>query len=103
MEVEYQHVLKKEKEIQETVDQRRLYVAENSEKLTEISERSTIVREEVDRVGAGVSDTSPLQKIRAALRSIQGEIRLMDLRTGVLSTQILSKNKRGVKKINTRR
>lgn len=101
METEYQHVLKKEKEIQSTVDKRRLYVAENSEKLTEISERSTIVREEVDRVGAGVSDTSPLQKIRAALRSIQGEIRLMDLRTGVLSTQILSKNKRGVKKINT--
>jgi hypothetical protein len=38
------------------------------------------------------------QRIRAALRSIQKEIRVMDLRTGVLQSQILSSQRAGVRK-----
>ena len=39
-----------------------------------------------------------LQRIRTALRSVRDEIRTMDLRMGVLQSQILSLQMRGVRK-----
>ena len=39
-----------------------------------------------------------LQRIRTALRSVRDEIRTMDLRMGVLQSQILSVQMRGVRK-----
>jgi len=61
MEDEYRTILNQETLIHDKVQTRRSNVGKASERLTEMSERSTTLRDEVGRIGAGVSDTSPLQ------------------------------------------
>ena len=43
------------------VEERKSRVSEYAMQMTDISERNSVVKEEVQRVGADVSDTSPLQ------------------------------------------
>ena len=61
MQQEYQIMLKKELMLSKNVGERRERVHDFSTRLTDIAERCSVVKDEVHRVGADVSDTSPLQ------------------------------------------
>ena len=58
---EYEQIIKRSKTLQKTVDKKSSKVSEYSTQLTELSEKNSIAKEEVHRIGSGMSDTSPLQ------------------------------------------
>ena len=61
MQEEYQEVVQQATAWQLKVEERKSRVSEYAMQMTDISERNSVVKEEVQRVGADVSDTSPLQ------------------------------------------
>ena len=61
MQEEYQEVVQQSTAWQLKVEERKSRVSEYAMQMTDISERNSVVKEEVQRVGADVSDTSPLQ------------------------------------------
>lgn len=56
----------------------------------EITERLDELKETVDSKDSGISDTSPLVRIKAALQQMKNEIHAFDLRTGVVSHTLLT-------------
>jgi estrogen-related receptor beta like 1 len=57
--------------------------------LQKITQELDELKVTVDTMGKKVSDVTPLQDIKEALTRIRGEIRQMDLRTGVLQNSLL--------------
>lgn len=56
----------------------------------EITERLDELKETVDSKDSGISDTSPLVRIKSALQQLKAEIHAFDLRTGVVSHSLLA-------------
>lgn len=56
----------------------------------EITERLEELKETVDSKDSGISDTSPLVRIKAALQQLKNEINAFDLRSGVVSHSLLA-------------
>lgn len=46
-------------------------------------------KRELDERGSSISDTTPVVNIKAAIKSLKGELRDMSVRTGVLQHQLL--------------
>lgn len=70
------------KEIKERVDKL-------SAELNTLTESADGVKNEIDQRNASTTDVTPLHKIREAMQRIRGEIKTMELRIGVLQSQLM--------------
>ena len=69
-------------------------ISKFTNELAEITEKLDELKDTVDSKDSGISDTSPLVRIKAALQQIKNEIHGFDLRTGVVSHSLLSERVR---------
>ena len=63
--------------------------AKLTNELTELTERSDELKENLESKDSGIHDTSPLVRIKAALQQIKSEVYSFDLRVGVISNTLL--------------
>lgn len=82
---------KKEMEVYEKeVSVKNEIVAKYTSELNEIGDKLEELKEAIDAKDNGRSDTSPVLKVKEAVKQIKDEIRVFDLRIGVVSNSLLA-------------
>jgi estrogen-related receptor beta like 1 len=82
---------KKEMEVYEKeVGVKNEIVAKYTSELNEIGDKLEELKEAIDAKDNGRSDTSPVLKVKEAVKQIKDEIRVFDLRIGVVSNSLLA-------------
>lgn len=64
-------------------------ISELSNELAVVSETLEEQKARMDEIGSGMTDAKPLVSIKQALAKLKGEIKQIDLRTGVIQHTLL--------------
>ena len=65
-------------------------VSEYTNELQEVTDKLDIVKSTMEERGSSMTDTSPLVRMKRALKQLKEEIAEMDLRMGVLSHTLMA-------------
>ena len=64
-------------------------VAELSSEYADLSDRLSEMKAELDNRGAQATDTSPLMRIKKALKKLRKEMTRLEVQLGIASTQVM--------------
>lgn len=79
-------------DLQETYNKRTESISERNNELHRIQEQLEEVKRIMDERGSNISDTSPVVRIKNAIKKLTEELREMEVRIGVVSHTLLSLN-----------
>lgn len=86
---EYKRECERMRETQERHDASAETVAELTNELARVGERLEEVRTTMAEGAENVADTTPLTKLKASVEGLQGEMKVMEVRIGIVSNTLL--------------
>ena len=86
---EYKEKRERMQETQERYDASAETVAELTNELARVGERLEEVRTTMAEGAENVADTTPLTKLKASVEGLQGEMKVMEVRIGIVSNTLL--------------
>ena len=86
---EYKRERERMRETQERHDASAETVAELTNELARVGERLEEVRTTMAEGAENVADTTPLTKLKASVEGLQGEMKVMEVRIGIVSNTLL--------------
>ena len=86
---EYKRERERMRETQERHDASAETVAELTNELARVGERLEEVRTTMAEGAVNVADTTPLTKLKASVEGLQGEMKVMEVRIGIVSNTLL--------------